>query len=77
MIKEVLLALNERSGLSPYAIEKYMEEKHKDVLPLQLQQQRVMKKVGPKKTKKSTPAKPKQPKLIKSPTAKRAKRTIA
>ena len=34
MIKEVLLALNERSGSSPYAIEKYMEEKHKDVLPL-------------------------------------------
>ena len=34
MIKEALLALNERSGFSPYAIAKYMEEKHKDVLPL-------------------------------------------
>ena len=34
MIKEALLALNERSGSSPYAIAKYMEEKHKDVLPL-------------------------------------------
>lgn len=33
MIKEALLALNERSGSSPYAIAKYMEEKHKDVLP--------------------------------------------
>ena len=26
--------MNERSGSSPYAIAKYMEEKHKDVLPL-------------------------------------------
>ena len=34
MIKEAPLALNERSGSSPYAIAKYMEEKHKDVLPL-------------------------------------------
>ena len=34
MIKEDLLALNERNGSSPYAIVKYMEEKHKDVLPL-------------------------------------------
>ena len=34
MIKEALLALNERSGSSPYAIAKYMEEKNKDVLPL-------------------------------------------
>ena len=34
MIKEALLALNERNGLSPNAIAKYMEEKHKDVLPL-------------------------------------------
>ncbi|KAL4644254.1 hypothetical protein ACB092_02G151300 [Castanea dentata] len=33
MIKEALLALNERGGSSPYAIAKYMEEKHKDVLP--------------------------------------------
>lgn len=33
MIKESLLALNEKSGSSPYAIAKYMEEKHKAVLP--------------------------------------------
>ncbi|XP_050369721.1 histone H1 [Argentina anserina] len=33
MIKEALLALNEKSGSSPYAIAKYMEEKHKAVLP--------------------------------------------
>ncbi|KAI3889263.1 hypothetical protein MKX03_003940 [Papaver bracteatum] len=33
MIKESLLALNEKGGSSPYAIAKYMEEKHKDVLP--------------------------------------------
>ncbi|RZC44312.1 hypothetical protein C5167_037253 [Papaver somniferum] len=33
MIKEALLALNEKGGSSPYAIAKYMEEKHKDVLP--------------------------------------------
>ncbi|RZC66210.1 hypothetical protein C5167_009898 [Papaver somniferum] len=33
MIKESLLALNEKAGSSPYAIAKYMEEKHKDVLP--------------------------------------------
>jgi len=33
MIKEALLSLNERSGSSPYAIAKYMEEKHKAVLP--------------------------------------------
>lgn len=33
MIKDALLALNERSGSSPYAIAKYMEEKHKDELP--------------------------------------------
>ncbi|KAK4602939.1 hypothetical protein RGQ29_011786 [Quercus rubra] len=30
MIKEALLVLNERNGLSPNAIAKYMEEKHKD-----------------------------------------------
>lgn len=30
---EALLALNEKSGSSPYAIAKYMEEKHKSVLP--------------------------------------------
>ncbi|KAL6227052.1 hypothetical protein ACLB2K_001011 [Fragaria x ananassa] len=29
MIKEALLALNEKSGSSPYAIAKYMEENHK------------------------------------------------
>ncbi|KAL2552684.1 Histone H1 [Forsythia ovata] len=33
MIKEALLALNEKSGSSPYAIAKYMEDKHKAVLP--------------------------------------------
>ena len=33
MIKEALLALNEKSGSSPYAIAKSMEEKHKAVLP--------------------------------------------
>ncbi|KAL4654094.1 hypothetical protein ACB092_01G353500 [Castanea dentata] len=119
MIKEALLALNKRSRSSPYAIAKYMEEKHKDVLPLNYEKilglqlknsaasyklsemakeekvtttttkavkkpdvakkavKKVMKKVGPKKTKKSTPTKPKQPKLIKSPVAKRAKRTVA
>ncbi|KAK1586447.1 hypothetical protein Q3G72_002644 [Acer saccharum] len=33
MIMEALLALNEKSGSSPYAIAKYMEEKHKAVLP--------------------------------------------
>lgn len=33
MIKEALQALKEKSGSSPYAIAKYMEEKHKAVLP--------------------------------------------
>ncbi|CAA2935834.1 histone H1 [Olea europaea subsp. europaea] len=33
MIKEALVALNEKSGSSPYAIAKYMEDKHKAVLP--------------------------------------------
>ncbi|XWS45525.1 hypothetical protein CRYUN_Cryun15aG0144000 [Craigia yunnanensis] len=33
MIKEALVALNDKSGSSPYAIAKYMEEKHKAVLP--------------------------------------------
>lgn len=33
MIKEALLALNEKGGSSPYAIAKYMEEEHKSVLP--------------------------------------------
>lgn len=33
MIKEALLALNEKGGSSPHAIAKYMEEKHKAVLP--------------------------------------------
>jgi histone H1/5 len=33
MIKEALLALDEKSGSSPYAIAKYMEEKHKQELP--------------------------------------------
>nr|POF15699.1 histone h1 [Quercus suber] len=122
------VALKERRGSSPYAIAKYMEEKHKYVLPLNYKKilflqmknsivrgklikikasyklsemakeekvtttttkavkkpdaakkavKKVTKKLGPKKTKKSTPAKPKQLKLIKSPTAKRAKRTVA
>ncbi|GMN29172.1 hypothetical protein TIFTF001_002324 [Ficus carica] len=33
MIEEALTALNDKSGSSPYAIAKYMEEKHKAVLP--------------------------------------------
>ncbi|KAI4314771.1 hypothetical protein L6164_027647 [Bauhinia variegata] len=33
MIKEALLALKDKGGSSPYAIAKYMEEKHKSVLP--------------------------------------------
>lgn len=33
MIKDALLSLNEKSGSSPYAISKYMEDKHKSVLP--------------------------------------------
>ncbi|CAN1190539.1 Histone H1 [Linum perenne] len=33
MIKEALMGLDEKSGSSPYAIAKYMEEKHKAVLP--------------------------------------------
>lgn len=33
MIKEALTSLNDKSGSSPYAIAKYMEEKHKAVLP--------------------------------------------
>lgn len=33
MITEALTALQEKSGSSPYAIAKYMEEKHKDELP--------------------------------------------
>lgn len=143
MIKEALLALNEKSGSSPYAIAKYMEEKHKAVLPanfrkilgLQLKNSATkeklikikasyklsetgkkdkvaaakpvakktatkkprttraaaaaaaagtkrkaegVKKVATKKgAKKATPAKAKQPKSIKSPAAKRAKRAAA
>lgn len=34
MIEEALVALNEKSGSSPYAIAKFVEEKHKAVLPL-------------------------------------------
>lgn len=34
MIKEAILALRERTGSSPYAIAKYMEEKHKGELPV-------------------------------------------
>lgn len=33
MIKEAITSLNEKNGSSPYAIAKYMEEKHKEVLP--------------------------------------------
>lgn len=33
MIKEAILALNEKGGSSPYAIAKFMEQKHKTVLP--------------------------------------------
>ncbi|KAH0456307.1 hypothetical protein IEQ34_014214 [Dendrobium chrysotoxum] len=33
MIKEAILALHERTGSSPYAIAKFMEEKHKGELP--------------------------------------------
>ena len=132
MIKDSLLALNEKNGSSPYAIAKYMEEKHKDMLPanykkilgLQLKNsaakgklikikasyklselgkkdkvtvtkpakpstekkpsqtkatsttKKAVKKVGPKKTNKSIPGKPKQRKSINSPAAKRAKKAI-
>ena len=34
MIKEALAALKERSGSSPHSIVKYMEEKHKAMLPV-------------------------------------------
>ncbi|CAL9073837.1 unnamed protein product [Musa textilis] len=33
MIKEAVVALNEKTGSSPYAIAKFMEETHKGVLP--------------------------------------------
>lgn len=33
MIKEAISALKEKGGSSPYAIAKYMEDKHKAVLP--------------------------------------------
>ncbi|KAL0913871.1 hypothetical protein M5K25_017363 [Dendrobium thyrsiflorum] len=33
MIKEAILALHEKTGSSPYAIAKFMEEKHKGELP--------------------------------------------
>lgn len=135
MIKEALLALNDKSGSSPYAIAKYMEEKHKAVLPanfrkilsLQLKNSAARGKLTkikasyklsetdkkgkatspkaktekkskpdaakvPKKSeattkkpakkvvvakKKTTPAKPKQPKSIRSPAAKKAKKATA
>ncbi|KAF9605571.1 hypothetical protein IFM89_017590 [Coptis chinensis] len=38
MIKEASLALKEKGGSSPYAIAKYMEEKHKEVLPKKFQE---------------------------------------
>ncbi|KAJ0683537.1 putative linker histone H1/H5, domain H15, winged helix-like DNA-binding domain superfamily [Helianthus annuus] len=140
MIKEALLALNEKGGSSPHAIGKYIEDKHKAVLPanfrktlaLQLKNSaskgklikvkasyklsdapkkskspaagkkstkaaratatttggrkkatkatpakkavKAVKTTPMKKTKKMTPAKAKQPKSIKSPAAKRAKK---
>jgi histone H1/5 len=148
MIKDALLSLNEKTGSSPYAIAKYMEEKMKAVLPanfrkilgLQLKnsvakgklikirasyklseagkkesgmtktppkaattekkkpkkaaaaaakgkvgekrkaetEKKAAKKSGPKKTRKSAAAlKPKQPKSIKSPSAKRARKATA
>uniref|UniRef100_A0A2N9FPH1 H15 domain-containing protein n=1 Tax=Fagus sylvatica TaxID=28930 RepID=A0A2N9FPH1_FAGSY len=132
MIKDSLLALNEKNGSSPYAIAKYMEEKHKDMLPANYKKilglrlknsaakgklikikasyklselgkkdkvtvtkpakpstekkpsqtkattttKKAVKKVGPKKTNKSIPARPKQRKSINSPAAKRAKKAI-
>lgn len=33
MIKEAITALDDKTGSSPYAIAKYMEENHKDELP--------------------------------------------
>lgn len=33
MIKEAIVSLNEKGGSSPYAIAKYMEQKHNSVLP--------------------------------------------
>ncbi|XP_021755396.1 histone H1-like [Chenopodium quinoa] len=33
MIKEAIVGLNEKGGSSPYAIAKYMEQKHKALLP--------------------------------------------
>jgi histone H1/5 len=147
MIKDALLSLNEKTGSSPYAIAKYMEEKMKAVLPanfrkilgLQLKnsvakgklikirasyklseagkkesgmtkappkaatteakkpkkaaaaakgkvgekrkaetEKKAVKKSGPKKTRKSAAAvKPKQPKSIKYPSAKRARKATA
>ncbi|CAN4078768.1 unnamed protein product [Withania somnifera] len=148
MIKEALMALNEKGGSSPYAVAKYMEDKHKDELPanfrkilgLQLKNSAAKgkltkikasyklsesgkketakklstkklpkdeskkkprstrskttaskkteapkkakealkpKKVGAKRARKSTPAKAKLPKSIKSPAAKRAKKVAA
>ncbi|KAJ0838262.1 putative linker histone H1/H5, domain H15, winged helix-like DNA-binding domain superfamily [Helianthus annuus] len=119
MIKEALLALNEKGGSSPHAIGKYLEDKHKAVLPanfrktlaLQLKNSaskgklikvkasyklsdatttggrkkatkatpakkavKAVKTTPMKKTKKMTPAKAKQPKSIRSPAAKRAKK---
>ncbi|KAI5684103.1 hypothetical protein M9H77_05331 [Catharanthus roseus] len=108
MIKDALLALNEKGGSSPYAIAKFMEEKHKAVLPgnfrkilgLQLKNSaakgKLIKikasyklseanKIAPTKPakkpaqtkKRAAPAKAKQPKSIKSPAAKKAKKAAA
>ncbi|GAB2279478.1 hypothetical protein Dimus_014117 [Dionaea muscipula] len=135
MIKEAIMALDEKSGSSTYAIARYMEDKHKSELPvnfrkilgLQLKNSasrgKLIKikasyklseagkkekgtttkaaranagkpkeekkaepkakataklpKVGVRRTRKSAPAKPKQPKSIKYPTAKKAKKAGA
>ncbi|XP_078448348.1 histone H1-3 [Wolffia australiana] len=129
MIKEAILALKEKSGSSPYAIAKHMEEKYKSTLPSNFRKTLAVqlrnslakgklvkvrssfklseagkkndvakklvaaakkkskssstagasKKTKPivkKKMKKTTPAKPKQPKSIKSPTTKRAAKPV-
>ncbi|URD93854.1 Histone H1 [Musa troglodytarum] len=131
MIKEAILALNEKTGSSPYAIAKFMEEKHEGVLPpnykkvlaVQLRNftakgklvkvkasfklaevgkkdenkkqkkddkkpvketkkpneaaKRTSKRTGVKKAKKAAAPKPKQPKSIRSPASKKARKTTA
>ena len=127
MIKDALMALNENSGSSSYAIAKFMEQKFSAVLPanfrkilgLQLKnsvakgklikikasyklseieqkkprpkpttekrttrksemEKKAAKKVrNPKRTRKLAPAKPKQPKSIRSSSAKKLKKATA